>query len=160
MFFIFAGVLDILVPARIANRYSGAFKSVIKKLVAKPSGGSGTIGSNLKFGSGSGNLTKPGTLIRTSNLGGSGALNRVNPLKKENSNCERQEQLVKYLRRERIIHQWQTERVCAGANLLYLVQIISRINGARVRQIPEMEAESAADCEYPTRTRQNTTTFP
>ncbi|ETM44213.1 hypothetical protein L914_10526, partial [Phytophthora nicotianae] len=42
MFFIFAGVLDILVPARIANRHSGAFKSVIRKLVTKPSG-SGTL---------------------------------------------------------------------------------------------------------------------
>ncbi|KAG3069173.1 hypothetical protein PC122_g16653 [Phytophthora cactorum] len=94
MFFVFAGVLDILVPSRIANRHCSTFKSVIRKLVTKPSGGSGALGKLLKPGTGSGTLNKPGpgTLLRT---GGSGTLNRVNPLKKENSNCERQDQLVK-----------------------------------------------------------------
>ncbi|KAG6952994.1 hypothetical protein JG688_00013031 [Phytophthora aleatoria] len=94
MFFVFAGVLDILVPSRIANRHCSTFKSVIRKLVTKPSGGSGALGKLLKPGTGSGTLNKPGPgmLLRT---GGSGTLNRVNPLKKENSNCERQDQLVK-----------------------------------------------------------------
>ncbi|KAE9006501.1 hypothetical protein PF011_g11555 [Phytophthora fragariae] len=35
MFFIFTGVVDILVPSRIANRHLGAFKSVVRNLVVK-----------------------------------------------------------------------------------------------------------------------------
>ncbi|KAL3656660.1 hypothetical protein V7S43_018439 [Phytophthora oleae] len=36
MFFVFAGVLDILVPSRIANRHCSTFKSVVRNLIPKP----------------------------------------------------------------------------------------------------------------------------
>ncbi|KAL4134486.1 hypothetical protein PRIC2_004785 [Phytophthora ramorum] len=54
MFFIFTGVLDVLVPSRVANRHCSTFKSLVRNLnlVGKPGGLSGVPGRVAPAGNG------------------------------------------------------------------------------------------------------------
>ncbi|KAG7379455.1 hypothetical protein PHYPSEUDO_008560 [Phytophthora pseudosyringae] len=60
MFFVFAGVLDILVPSRVANRHCSTFKSVVRNLVSKPGAGPGALSRVSPLNQDAGGREQPG----------------------------------------------------------------------------------------------------